>query len=186
VTQLDLFGAVVDAEQRRHTADAQRRVDALACLRDSVPGALEVVVDLRRTRPTDTRAPCASGDWAYCVSAAGLRFEDRNDWSFGARDRGERYGWDRTPAQLVTWDELAALVGPDPRRAEIAAWVASLPELRWRPLSRPHELWPDPGGWHTSYLCHDHVDADWTGRRHAWQLVLDLLSDAIATVRSTM
>jgi hypothetical protein len=182
VTQLDLFGAVESAQRQRDLAERQRLVGALTCLRDSVPEALESVATLAYQRDTDTRAPHASGRWAYCVCRAGLRYEDRDEWGTGARLRGERYGWDRTPARLVTWAELTALVGQEPRRAEIRAWVDSLPEPRWRPLMRPHELWPDPGGWHVSYLCHDHVDAGWTGRLHAWRLVLDLLGDAIDAV----
>lgn len=179
-TQLDLFGAVLAAAQQQTQAERQRQVDALTCLRDAVPTALECVVDLRYTAPIDTRAPKKSRDWAYCVCRAGLRFESVDEWSRGARERGERYGWDRTPAHLLTWAELTALVGQDPRRTEVAAWAAALAEPRWRALYRPHELWPDPGGWNLSYLCHDHLDAGWTGRLRAWQLVLDLLSDAIS------
>lgn len=170
--QLDLFGAVLDAERQRHR-------DALTCLRDVVPEALEVVADLRYRQARDTRSPRASGDWAYCVCRAGLRFEAADQWWNGARERGEVWGWDRTPAHLVTWDELAALVGQDPRRTEITTWAESLPWPRWRWLTRPHELWPDPGAGHISYLCRDHLDEQWPGRRRAWQLVRDLLDDAI-------
>ncbi|GAA0645818.1 hypothetical protein GCM10010174_81070 [Kutzneria viridogrisea] len=178
MTQLDLFGEVLSAERQRH-------YDALVCLRDAMPDALELVVALRRQQPRDTRSPRAGGGWAYCVSHAGLRVEAADQWSAGARERGETWGWDRTPAHLVTWDELTALIGQDPRRAEIAAWANSLPEPRWRLLARPHELWPDPEGWHLSYLCHDHVHEQWPRRRRAWQLLLDLLTDAITRVAST-
>lgn len=179
--QLDLFGAVVAAEEQRDRAERQRLIDGLTCLRDVVPTALECVVDLRYTASTDTRAPSkAMGDsWAYCISRAGLRFETVAEWAEGARSRGERYGWDRTPAHLLTWDELATLVGTDPRRAEVVAWARSLPVPNWRPLYRPHELWPLPDHWHVGVFCHDHVDVHWTARRHAWQLVLDMLGDAI-------
>lgn len=170
--QLDLFGDIVSAEQRRH-------IDALTCLRDSVPEALEVVATLRYGRDTDTRAPRASGAWAYCVCRAGLRFEAAADWWLGAHDRGETWGWDRTPAHLVTWDELTELIGQDPRRAEVSAWAESLPFPRWRMLTRPHELWPEAERWNTRYFCDDHVHKQWTGRRQAWQLVLDMLGDAI-------
>lgn len=172
VTQLDLFGAVISAERQRH-------VDALTCLRDAVSDALQVVAELRYPRPHDNHSVRASGDWAFCVCRAGLRFESAAEWWSGARSRGETWGWDRTPAHLVTWDELTALVGHDPRRAEVVAWSESLPIPRWKLLTRPHELWPNPGSWHLSYLCHDHVHKQWTVRRRAWQLVLDLLSDAI-------
>lgn len=177
--QLDLFGEVEATEHRR-------RRDALTCLRDAVPEALEVVVDLRFTQSHDRRNPSACGDWAYCVCRAGLRVEAADDWWRGARERGEAWGWNRTPVHLVTWAELTGVIGQDPRRAEIARWVAGLPDVpdRWRWLTRPHELWPDPGGWHTSRLCRDHVDAQWPGRRHAWQLVLDLLTDAIGPLRA--
>jgi hypothetical protein len=174
-TQLDLFGVVQSAGQ-------QRRHGALMCLRDAVPGALEAIAYLEYREPRDTRAPHASGDWAYCLCRAGLRFEDRHEWGVEAHLRGERSGWDRTPAHLVTWSELAALIGDDPRRGEVRAWADALPEPRWRPLSRPHELWPDPASWHIGYFCRDHLDAGWTARRQAWQLVLDLLGDAIDRV----
>lgn len=182
MTQLDLFGAVLAAERDRDRAQQRRQRDALVCLRDAMPDALEVVVHLQHWRPQDTRAPRANGDWAYCVCRAGVRFENRDEWGHAARLRGERSGWDRTPVDLITWDELTDLVGHDQRRAQITAWVDSLPEPRWRALGRPHELWPDPGGWHIGYFCHDHVDAGWPARRHAWQLVLDLLNDAITAL----
>lgn len=171
--QLDLFGVVVSAEQRRH-------VDVLMCLRDAMSDSLEVVAELGYSSKHNTRGPRASGDWAYCVCQAGLRFEDVNEWWVGAP--GEPRGWSRTPAELVTWDELTSLVGSDPRRAEVAAWVDGLPMPRWRQLMRPHELGPDPASYHPNYLCHDHVDKEWPARRHAWQLVLDLLDDAINAV----
>jgi len=171
--QLDLFGQVFDTERQRH-------LDALTCLRDVMDEALEVVANLHYQSSTDTRNARARGPWAWCVCRAGLRFEATAEWWAGAQARGERYGWDRTPAQLVTWDELTALVGSHPRRAEVVAWVESLPMPRWRQLMRPHELGPDPESGHVSHLCHDHVDQHWPGRRHAWQLVLDLLGDAIA------
>lgn len=173
MTQLDLFGL---------SAEQQRRVDALTCLRDSVPTALEVVVDLRYTDPHDTRSPCATGNWAYCVSKAGVRFETTHEWWYEAHARGERSGWDRTPANLLRWDELAALVGDDPRRAEVAGWVGTLAEPRWKLLRRPFELEPDGDGFHIRYFCRDHVDPHWTQRRRCWQLVRDLLNDAIDSV----
>jgi hypothetical protein len=173
--QLGLFDVVLPA-------DRQRRRDALVCLRDVMSDALEVVVELRNPRAQDSRSPLAAGDWAFCVTNAGLRFEAATEWWHGAYERGETWGWSRTPAQLVTWAELTELIGHDPRRAEVASWVASLPQPRWRPLVRPKEMGPDPGGWHISYLCHDHVDEHWPARRRAWQLVLDLLNDAISRI----
>ena len=184
--QLDLFGAVVAAERQDQAADLQRRIEGLTCLRDAVPEALHLVTELRYTRREDSRSPRAGGGWAWCVSKAGLRFEPDAEWWAGARDRGETWGWDRTPARLFTWDELTGLLGTDPRHAEITAWARSLPEPRWRLLCRPFELDPEPDGWHLSYFCQDHLHPQWTARRHAWQLVLDLLTDAITdlTTRS--
>lgn len=183
-TQLDLFGAVEAAEQKHVTARQNRFRDALVCLRDVVPTALEIVVELAYQSPTDTRSPCASGEWAYCVCRAGLRFEDAREWWTGARERDETWGWDRTPAQLLPWHELAVLVGDDPRRAEIAAWMNSLPMPRWKLLYRPFELYPDPDRWHPGYIQGDHVHEQWPARRRAWQLTLDVLNDAIEAVAS--
>ncbi|AEA27895.1 hypothetical protein Psed_5768 [Pseudonocardia dioxanivorans CB1190] len=161
--QLELFG----------TQPAAAHVDALVCLRDAMSDALEVIVELRNPRPTDSRSPRAAGDWAFCVSNAGLRYQRATEWwGWGA--------WDRAPRHLLTWDDLSRLVGDDPRRAEVAAWVESLPMPRWQWLSRPHELGPDPAGWHPSYFCRDHVDDQWPARLRAWRLVLELLDDAIA------
>lgn len=117
--QLDLFGAVVAAEHKEQAADQQRRIDGLTCLRDAVPEALQVVTELRYTRREDSRSPRADGGWAWCISKAGLRFEPATEWWTGARDRGEPWGWDRTPARLLTWDELSHLVGADPRQVEV-------------------------------------------------------------------
>lgn len=172
-TQLDLFDTIIVSPE------AQHRIDALTCLRDAVSDALEIVVALHHTQPNDTRSPRQSGDWAFCSTRAGFRFEHVSEWWAGAMRRRESSGFARTPRRLATWDELAAWLGGDPRRAEVAAWVDSLPEPRWRLLMRPHELWPEPGGWHTSYFCRDHVHQEWPARWHAWQLVLALLGDAI-------
>lgn len=170
--QLDLFDTIVSPE-------TQRRIDALTCLRDAVSDALEVVVALHRTQDDDTRSPRQAGDWAFCVSRAGFRFEHVDEWWAGAMRRGESYGFARTPRRLVPWDELAEWIGNDPRRAEVAAWTDSLPEPRWRLLARPHELWPDSESWNLRYFCRDHVDLHWPSRRRAWDLVLALLGDAI-------
>jgi hypothetical protein len=158
--QLDLFGQVLGAEQQRH-------LDALTCLRDAASDALEVVTQLSYKASRDVRDLHYGGGWAFVICEAGLRFR-RDD----------------SPMRVVTWDELTTLIGPDPRRTEVAAWVDGLPMPRWKLLMRPHELWPEPEGWHTSYFCHDHVDRHWPQRRRMWQLVLDLLGDAIAAVES--
>jgi hypothetical protein len=160
--QLDLFGTALSAEQQRYR-------DALVCLRDAMPRALEVVVALQYEREKDTKGPGKSGDWAYLVCRAGLRVESTATW----------YGWNHAPRNLVTWPELHQLIGDDRRRADLAEWADSLPMPRWQQLMRPHELWPDPEGWHTSYFCRDHVDVRWPARRRAWRLLRELIDDAI-------
>lgn len=173
--QLDLF----------HDVDATRRgrlVDALTCLRDSMSTSLDVVVVLDAPRgAVDSRQPQMAGDWAYCVSRDGVRVESRHEWWTVARTRhGEPWGWNRTPANLTTWPELRALIGDDPRRAQLAAWVASLPVSgRWRWTSRPHELTPGADGTHHSHIDHDRADPLWPGRLAAWRLLFDLLDHAI-------
>ncbi|WP_043736008.1 hypothetical protein [Nocardia asiatica] len=175
MTQLDLFGEVLAAERQQLAAGRQRSVEALTCLRDSVPTALEVVATLRYQRTHDTTTPCAGGDWAYCVCKRGLRFQAITEWQ----------GWNHLPAHLLTWDELAALVGNDPRRAEITAWMDALPQPRWQPLSRPHELWPNPEQWHPDRITSDHRHPRWPARLRAWQLTLELLTDAINQLSPT-
>lgn len=167
--QLDLFGAI-------ETAETAHVIDALTCLRDSVPTALAVVIGRGKPR-VDHRAPAAGGNWAYCVSAAGFRFEDAAAWWKGSP--GEASGWDRTPANLITWADLDALLAADPRRAEIAAWADALPFPSWKPMSRPFELWPHPEQWNPDYIAGDRADPGWLARRHAWSLTLALLTDAI-------
>lgn len=152
-------------------AAAQLHVDALHCLRDAMPDALHLVVRLANPNRRDSRTVRASGNWAYCVTNAGLRYQLADAWWSAG-------GWDRMPTQLCPWDQLAQLIGEHPHRAEITAWVDSLPEPRWRALRRPYELWPDPGSWHPSYIAGDHAEPGWPARRQAWQLVLDLLTDA--------
>jgi hypothetical protein len=173
--QLDPFDDALSPER-------QRLSDALACLRESVPTALEVVAWLRYDDTLDTRGPCENGSWAYCVCAAGLRFEMAEAWGPGAMRRGEKWGFRRTPAHLVTWAELTDLIGDDPRRSEVAAWAESLPLPRWRQLQRPHEMGPDPDCWHPDDIRSDHEDPHWTGRLRAWQLVIEILNDAIDRV----
>jgi hypothetical protein len=179
MTQLALFDrstTAADLAPQQPSARQQLRRDALLCLRDAIPEALQLVVELRNPDRVDHRSPRASGDWAYCTPNAGLRVEDRSVWWAGAP--GQPRGWDRIPAGLVTWDQLAALIGDDPRRTEVSAWAATVPDPRWRVLQRPFELWPDAGGWNLRYFCRDHVNQHWAGRRRAWQLVLELLGDA--------
>lgn len=173
--QLDLFGQVLSAEQLRFR-------DALTCLRDAVSEALEVVVELEYKGTRDNRSIKGSGSWVYCVCRAGVRFETRDFWWSGARERGEVWGFDRTPALLLRWAELTELIEHDPRRLEVAAWVESLPWPRWRELTRPFEMWPNPGGGDPGWVLSDHESPHWTARRRAWDLVVELLTDAIERV----
>ncbi|NUT46740.1 MAG: hypothetical protein HOV94_05380 [Saccharothrix sp.] len=174
--QLDLFEDVETIRRRR-------LLDALTCLRDVVPTTLEILVDLDRDHSvdTDTRQPHAAGEWANCVGRDGVRVESRHEWwTLAQARRGEPWGWDRTPAHLTTWAQLRALIGDDPRRAELAAWVASLPEHgRWQWTHRPHELGPGAAGMHHSHIDADHRDPLWQRRLAAWVTTLDIVDDAI-------
>lgn len=172
--QLDLFGHVEAAEQAAIEDSRRQVVAALTCLRDSVPMALEVVVHLKRHQDRDDRKPGKSGDWAFIVSHAGLRYEDVNTWG----------GWDSRPRNLFTWDRLADAIEQDPRRAEVIQWARSLTVVdRWRDLYRPYELWVDPHTWHPSYIEGDHQRPGWDERIHAWRTTQAILSDAIDAAR---
>lgn len=160
--QLDLFGALPPALQRQR--------DTLVCLRDAMPHTLEIVANLDRAQPIDNRSTGYGGGWAYSTVTTGLRVEPAQGW------------FSRQPKHLVPWTELAGLIGNDPRRTEIAAWANSLPLPRWKLLIRPYELWPNPHRWHPGYLCRDHLHTQWPTRRRTWQLVIDLLNDALARV----
>lgn len=149
------------------------QIDALTCLRDVVPEALEIVVQLANPRQHDDRMPSACGDWAWCVSDRGLWTQRAEEW--WQQDNA----WGKRPKHLLPWADLAELIEADPRRAEVTAWAGTLTFPCWRELSRPKEIGARPGEWHISYLCRDHVDDAWPGRRRAWQLVLDILSERI-------
>lgn len=177
----DLFDHLPEVADARRAAHARPLVDALTCLRDAVPEALEVLVHLGPTRTGDTRKPRASGAWAYCVSHAGLRHEPVDHWWMPTD--GGRAGWDRTPAHLATWDQLCDLLADDPRRADVTAWASSLTAVdRWRDLTRPHELWPEPDRWHPSYIQADHDQPGWDQRLTAWRTVQSILTDTITTL----
>lgn len=177
---VDLFDFLPEIAAARQVERLQPLRDALTCLRDAVPEALEVVVLLGYRHEKDTRAARASGPWAYCVSRDGLRHEPRDEWS-NPTDGGPR-GWSRTPAHLTTWEELAALVGADPRRADLVAWAEGLtaPD-RWRDLFRPHELWPNPEQWHPGYIEGDHERPGWGERITAWRTLQSILTTALET-----
>jgi hypothetical protein len=151
-------------------ARTRRLVDGLTCLRDSMPSAMYVVIHLADWRPREERGPGFSGDWAYAIRRDGLRIEHANDWR----------GWDHTPAHRITWAELAEQLAGDPRRAELIAWSASLPEPAWQDLARPHELWPEPEKWHPHYIEGDHERPGWDQRLTAWRTLQAILSDAMA------
>lgn len=174
--QLDLFGEV----EASHT---RRLVAALTCLRDVVPDAMYVVVLLAQWKRTEDRSIGASGDWAYSIRNTGLRYERAGDWWAGARERGETWGWSRTPAGLVTWPELAELIGHDPRRPAVVDWFNGLtaPD-RWRDIYRPFELWPKPETWHPDYIAGDHERPGWDARSAAWRELQAILTDAAKVV----
>ena len=182
--QLDLFDPppAPVVRERAVTGADRHRAEALTCLRDAVPEALELVVRLRSPSRVDSRAPCANPDWAYCTGRRGLRYERHHDWSTGARERGESYAWNRTPANLLPWNELAVLVRDDPRHRELVAWVDSLPFPRWQLTHRPHELWDRPQMWHPSYIETDHAHPLWPERLRAWQVLIALLTDTITSL----
>lgn len=164
--QLDLFGDELAAESTRH-------VDALTCLRDSHPRALEILTGERRPDTGEVRCGL-SGSWAYSVRRAGFCFEDASTWG----------GWYSRPAHVLTWPELDELVGADPRLADVAAWSRSLAADARRDRYRPFELWPDPESWHPSYIKGDRDHPGWADRLAAWRLVLAILDDAIGSESS--
>ncbi len=175
---VDLFDFIPEIAAQRRAERVRPLVDALTCLRDVVPEALDVVVHLRSPSATDTRKPSASGAWAYCVSHAGLRHEPEEQWWRPAD--GGSHGWDRTPANLTPWADFEDLIGADPRRAEVAAWAESLTARdAWRDRIRPYEFWPHPETWHPDRIAGDHARPGWEDRRAAWRTVLSILSDAI-------
>lgn len=174
--QLDLFGEV----EASHT---RRLVDALVCLRDAVPEAMYVVVHLCQWKRPEDRSIGKSGDWAYTIRNAGLRYEHVDDWGRGAYERGETWGWSRTPVRLVTWAELSELVGGDPRRQTLVDWFHNLTEPdRWRDIYRPFELWPHPETWHPDYIAGDHERPGWDARSGAWRELQAILTDAAKVV----
>lgn len=173
--QLDLFAG--DLEVRR-------LVDGLTCLRDIVPEALEAVVYLREWQ-THTLAVASksldtpAGSWWYKTSKAGLHFE-----RLGERDRST-WPLSRSLVHLVTWAELAGLLGDDPRRAGIVAWSRSLVEPAWRERMRPYELWPAPECWHPSYIAGDREDPGWPERIAAWRTLQAMCTDAITALEAS-
>ncbi len=176
----DLFDLLpeIAAERTALTRSAitkanQQTVDALTCIRDVMPEALEIVWRLEYWKLRDEKGSRASGPWAYQTTIAGVRFQSRVE-------KPAAGFWETWPANLVTWDQLRTLIGNDPRRAEISAWAESLttPD-RWKDWYRPYELWHEADGWHPSYIENDHARAGWAERLHAWQTTQQILTDAI-------
>lgn len=168
--QLDLFGQVEATEQAAAADSVRRQIDALTCLRDSVPDALHVLVHLDYWRRADDRGcPGNSGEWAYRIGRAGMDFVRK----------GTAGGWDRGRA-LIAWDELRDLLAGHPLRGQVVAWSESLthPDA-WRDRGRPFELWPHPETWHPSYIEGDHTRAGWDDRRHAWAVTQLIYTSAI-------
>lgn len=171
-TQLDLFGHVVAGEVAARTRDRARVREGLTVLAEVHPEALEVLVHLADWRPRPDRTTHGGGGWAYALHEVhGLRYARTPTRSAPSC----RAGWDATPEHQVTWAELAAALGPDPRRAQVVAWAAG---KGWRDLVRPHELWPDGHRWHPGYYARDHAAPGWPARLDAWTTAIAVLSDA--------
>ncbi|MGP4027227.1 hypothetical protein [Actinomadura sp. 3N407] len=166
--QLDLFGG---------DPEVCRRVGGLTALRDVVPEALEAVVHLREWRSRAGLNVSRSGAWWYGIRQDGLHFER-------VGERSGR-GWPHKLTSRLAWDELAGLIGADPRRPAIVSWSGSLAEPAWRERMRPHELWPDPEGWHPSYITGDHAHPGWPERIAAWRAVQAMCTDAITKLEAT-
>lgn len=143
--------------------------EGLICLRDAVPEALRIVVELSWWRETDERNPGKSGNWAYLACRKGVYFERTDTWG----------GWDCRPRNLLPWADLARLVGDDPRRRAVVDWVGSLtmPD-RWKDIYRPYELWPNPGSWNPDYLEIDRSRPGYEDRMRAWSTVQQILTEA--------
>lgn len=167
--QLDLFDG--DPEVRR-------LVDGLTCLRDVVPEALEAVVYLREWRSRAGNVG-RSGTWWYGIRPDGLHFARLEEQRCGS-------GWPSRLARRLTWAQLADLLGDDPRRLGLIAWKESLtaPDA-WKELMRPHELWPDPDGWHPSYITGDHAHPGWPERITAWAALQAMFTDAITALEAS-
>lgn len=150
-------------------ADRRRVADGLTCLRDVVPEALTAVARLEFFYTVVRRGSGRSGDWCYEFAPAGLRFDVAGRWDP-----------ERWPAQSLTWVELRGAVGDDPRLPAVAAWYRSVSAIdAWKDHTRPFELWPDPEGWHPSYLESDRRRAGYEDRLQAWRTVQAILTDAI-------
>ena len=170
--QYDLFGEVQAAEN----ADTQRRRDALTCLIEAHPNALELLLGDRRPDTGEIKQGL-SGGWAYSRRKDGLYFEDQETWGRAAG------AWYRRPAHRFGWDELDAIAAADPRVEEIRAWATSLTQPdAWRDRTRPFELWP-VSSWHPSWIKGNHERAGWPERLAAWTLTLAVLRDAREAIR---
>lgn len=154
--QLDLFAPDLNP-------DAGRLVDALTCIRDAVPEAMDMLIHLTHGRARDERGIGMSGDWAYSV-----------------RRNGFHYGWNRTLTAHATWQELDSLLGNHPLRPRVLAWAAGLPDPSWRDRIRPHELWPNPGQWNPGYITNDHERPGWAQRIAAWADLQTICTTTIA------
>lgn len=163
--QLDLLD-LIEADNGL-TAVEQRYYDALTCLRDAVPEALEVVIRLCDWKSADKRGAGASGRWCYTVANRGVYFDTRDRWNPEAR-----------PEHLVTWNELTDLLADHPLRPGVIAWAEALAELdSWKDRFRPYELWPDPHRWHPSYIESDRSRPGYEARMQAWADCYQILTD---------
>lgn len=150
----------------------QRLRDGLTVLADVYPNALEILCGDRRPSGGEIKTS-ASGPWAYSVRRDGFYYQDRASWSAAAG------AWHRCPTNLLAWDELDTLTAHDPRIVGIRAWSNSLTAIdTWKDRSRPHELWPNPEGWHPSYIESDHARPGWPQRLDAWRTTIAVYVDA--------
>lgn len=147
--------------------------DALTCLADADPAALEAVIQ----HPTwahlwgngDVRS---AGTWAYSRTLTHYRFEQVDTW-------WKRGGWEKRPANRIAFGEIREALPLDVI-LHLNAWARTLPDTAASSfkLSRPFELWPDGDKWHPSYIEKDHKDPAWADRLEAWTLLIDALRDA--------
>lgn len=191
-TQLDLFGQIEAAAQAARDQDRHRIRGGLHALRDDIPDAMHVLVHLQPWRAREDRSIGLSGlddgspRTAYSIRNAGLYYEDGATWG----------GWGSRPANLVTWDELRALLADDPRRAALTAWYDAVPQLQewvgsdgrreyrgsWRDHTRPYELDRSPRAWDPAYIEADHAAPGWPARLTAWTTLQAILTDTAGRI----
>lgn len=163
--QLDLLDFIAGENRGEKHLRTERFWEVLKCMRDAMPEAMRFMIDL--WAPPD-HGPMMSGVWSYKWSAKQV------------------FARQRVPGaefQSITWDEFAEAVRDHPKRSAIIEWEQSIsvPD-KWRELTRPHELWPNPETWNPSYIEADHERLGWDKRFDAWKTLQRILNDALAEV----